>query len=387
MIRSVYMDCHSTTPVDPRVFEVMRPYFTETFGNPSSRSHRFGWEAEEAVQRARQHIADLVGASPEEIVFTSGATEANNLAIKGVLGSGAFPGRSIVTVATEHPSVLDACASTARRGVRTIILPVDREGLIDLDALRSALTPETALLTVMYGNNEIGVIQPIAEIGRLARERGVLFHCDGVQAAGQLSVDVRRDAIDLLSLSAHKLYGPKGVGVLFVRRQDGHVELEAQLDGGGQERGLRSGTLNVPGIVGMGEACRLARESMPEESTRIQEMRDKLRDRLAAGLDGVACHGCWHARLPNNLSVGFADVDGEMLLACLEGIAVSRGSACSSARKEPSHVLKALGLDDVLAQSTLRFGLGRFTTWEEIEYVAERTIHAVKHLRSASAAP
>lgn len=327
-------------------------------------------------------MADLIGATPQEIVFTNGATESNNLALKGVFEMIPSRGRHLITVATEHRSVLDACQTLERRGPRITVLPVDRERRLDLDQIRTAVLPDTALISVIYANNEIGVLQPIGKIGRIASECGVLFHCDAVQAAGQLSVNVQRDEIDLLSLSAHKIYGPKGVGALYVRKRDPPVELTAQIDGGGHERGLRSGTLNVPGIVGFGEACRIARLTMHDEAKRIGVLRNRLRDRLLAGLDGIYINGSLRDRLPNNLSMSFAGVDGEALLMSLGDISVSRGSACSSARKEISHVLKALGVEDSLAQATLRFGLGRFTTEQEVDVATERTLEAVRNLRA-----
>jgi cysteine desulfurase len=380
----IYMDNHATTPMDPRVFEAMRPYFMEKFGNAASRNHRFGWEAEEAVEKARQQIADLIGASPKEIIFTSGATESDNLAIKGVAEMYAEKGNHIITVVTEHKAVLDTTKKLEKHGCRITYLPVGKDGLIDLDQLRDAITDKTILISVMYANNEIGVIQPIREIGRIARERGVLFHTDAVQALGKVPIDVNADNIDLASLTAHKIYGPKGVGALYVRRKNPRVQLTAQMDGGGHERGMRSGTLNVPGIVGFGEACAIAKREMAEESARLARLRDRLMNRLLAELDEVYVNGSLEHRLPNNLNMSFAYVEGESLLMGISDIAVSSGSACTSATLEPSYVLKALGAGDDLAHSSIRFGLGRFNTEEEVDYVAGRVIETVKRLRELS---
>ncbi len=384
MNRTIYMDNHATTPMDPRVFEAMRPYFMEKFGNAASRNHRYGWEAEEAVERARQQIADLIGASPREIIFTSGATESDNLAIKGVAEMYAEKGDHIITAVTEHKAVLDTARKLEKRGYRSTYLPVRRDGLIDLDQLREAITDRTILISIMYANNEIGVIQPIREIGRIARERGVLFHTDAVQALGKIPIDVNADSIDLASLTAHKIYGPKGVGALYVRRKNPRVQLAAQIDGGGHERGMRSGTLNVPGIVGFGEACAICRREMAEESARLRRLRDKLAGRLLSELDEVYVNGSMEHRLPNNLNVSFAYVEGEALLMGISEVAVSSGSACTSATLEPSYVLKALGAGDDLAHSSIRFGLGRFNTEEEVDYVAGRVVEAVRRLRELS---
>jgi cysteine desulfurase len=380
----IYMDNHATTPVDPRVFEAMRPYFTTTFGNAASRNHSFGWEAEEAVEKARKQIASLIGATAKEIVFTSGATESNNLAIKGVFEMYAEKGNHIITAATEHKAVLDTCKRLEKEGGRVTYLAVQQNGLIDLDQLRAAITDKTILITIMYANNEIGVLQPIAEIGKIARERGVLFHTDSTQAVGKVPVDVNKDNIDIASISAHKMYGPKGVGALYVRRRNPRVQLTAQIDGGGHERGMRSGTLNVPGIVGLGAACELAQKEMPEESKRLSYLRDKLKDRLLAGLDEVYINGTTEHRLPNNLNISFAFVEGESLLMGINDVAVSSGSACTSATLEPSYVLKALGAGDDLAHSSIRFGLGRFNTEEEVDYVCAKVIDVVKKLRELS---
>ncbi|HYK62302.1 MAG TPA: IscS subfamily cysteine desulfurase [Bryobacteraceae bacterium] len=380
----IYMDNHATTPVDPRVFEAMRPYFTTTFGNAASRNHSFGWEAEEAVEKARKQVASIIGATAKEIVITSGATESNNLAIKGVFEMYAEKGNHIITAATEHKAVLDTCKRLEKEGAKVTYLPVQQNGLIDLDQLRESITDKTILITIMYANNEIGVLQPIAEIGKIAKERGVLFHSDATQAVGKVPVDVIKEGIDVASVSAHKMYGPKGVGALYVRRRNPRVQLTAQIDGGGHERGMRSGTLNVPGIVGLGAACEFAQKEMPEESKRLSYLRDKLKDRLLAGLDEVYINGTTEHRLPNNLNISFAYVEGESLLMGINDVAVSSGSACTSATLEPSYVLKALGAGDDLAHSSIRFGLGRFNTEEEVDYVTEKVIDVVKKLRELS---
>lgn len=380
----VYFDNHATTPMDPRVLDAMLPYFTQKFGNAASRNHSFGWEAEKAVDDARKKIADLIGATPKEIIFTSGATESNNLAIKGVAEMYAEKGNHIITAATEHKAVLDTCKKLEKHGYRVTYLPLKTDGLVDLDMLRDTITDKTILITIMYANNEIGVIQPVAEIGKLARERGVLFHSDGVQAAGKVPVNVIKDNIDLMSLTAHKIYGPKGVGALYVRRKNPRVQITAQMDGGGHERGMRSGTLNVPGIVGLGEACAICQREMPEESKRLQYLRDKLRDKFESELDEVFINGSMERRLPHNLNMSFAYVEGESLLMGINDVAVSSGSACTSATLEPSYVLKALGVGDDLAHTSIRFGLGRFNTEEEVDYVAERVIQVVRKLRDLS---
>jgi cysteine desulfurase len=380
----IYMDYHATTPVDPRVFEAMRPYFTELFGNPASRNHSFGWQAEDAVEKARKQIASLIGATAKEIVFTSGATESNNLAIKGIAEMYAEKGNHIITAATEHKATLDTCKRLEKDGIRVTYLAVQTNGLVDMNQLRDAITDKTILISIMYANNEIGVVQPIAEIGKLAKERGVLFHTDAVQAVGKIPVNVIADNVDLLSISGHKVYGPKGVGVLYVRRKGPRVQLSAQIDGGGHERGMRSGTLNVPGIVGLGEACAIAQAEMPAESKRMAYMRDKLKDRLLASLDECYINGTMESRLPNNLNISFAFVEGESLLMGINDIAVSSGSACTSATLEPSYVLKALGAGDDIAHSSIRFGLGRFNTEEEVDYVAGKVIEVVEKLRELS---
>ena len=380
----IYMDNHATTPLDPRVLDAMMPYLTDRFGNAASRNHSFGWEAEEAVERARKQIADLVGAGPKEIVFTSGATESNNLAIKGVAEMYAEKGDHIITAATEHKAVLDTCKRLEKRGCRITWLGVGPDGLIDLDALASAITGRTILISIMYANNEIGVIQPVREIGRIAKERGVLFHCDATQAVGKAPVSVIEDGIDLMSISAHKMYGPKGVGALYACRKNPRVQLTAQMDGGGHERGMRSGTLNVPGIVGLGEACAICQREMAEESARLRALRDRLKGLIEAGLDEVYVNGSMEHRLPNNLNMSFAYVEGESLLMGMKDVAVSSGSACTSATLEPSYVLKALGVGEDLAHTSIRFGLGRFNTEEEVDYVAARVIEVVTKLRELS---
>lgn len=380
----IYMDNHATTQMDPRVFEVMKPYFLDIYGNAASRNHSFGWEAEEAVEKSRKQVADLIGATAKEIVFTSGATESNNLAIKGVAEMYAEKGNHIITQVTEHKAVLDTCKRLEKDGVRVTYLPVRKDGLIDLDQLRNAITDKTILISIMYANNEIGVVQPIAEIGKIAKEKGVLFHTDAVQAVGKIPVNVIAENIDLLSLSGHKFYGPKGVGALYVRRRSPRVQITAQMDGGGHERGMRSGTLNVPGIAGLGAAAEIARKEMAEESKRLRHLRDKLKDRIMNELDEVYVNGTMEHHLPHSLNLSFAYVEGESLLMGVNDIAVSSGSACTSATLEPSYVLKALGAGDDIAHSSIRFGLGRFNTEEEVEYVGDKVVDVVKKLRELS---
>ena len=380
----IYLDNHATTQMDKRVLDAMLPYFTEYFGNAASRNHEFGWVAEQAVDKARKQIADLIGTTPREIIFTSGATESNNLAIKGVAEMYAEKGNHIITAATEHKAVLDTCKRLEKNGCRVTYLPLKGDGLIDLDMLKESFTDKTILVSIMYANNEIGVIQPIAEIGKMCRERGVLFHTDGVQAIGKVPVNVNTDNIDIMSITAHKLYGPKGVGALYVRRKGPRVQLVAQMDGGGHERNMRSGTLNVPGIVGLGEACAIAQREMPAEMVRLRYLRDRLKTKLEAGLDEVFINGSMEHRLPHNLNMSFLYVEGESLLMGINDVAVSSGSACTSATLEPSYVLKALGLGDDLAHSSIRFGIGRFNTEEEIDYVADRLIDVVSKLRELS---
>jgi cysteine desulfurase len=380
----IYMDNHATTPLDPRVLEAMMPYLTSTFGNAASRNHSFGWEAEKAVEEAREQIAQLIGATAKEIVFTSGATESNNLALKGVAEMYRERGNHIITQVTEHKAILDTCKRLEKHGYRITFLPVKADGLIDLDDLKRAMDDKTILVSIMAANNEIGVLQPIAEIGKLCHERGVLFHTDAVQAVGKVPIDVLADNIDLLSLSGHKLYGPKGVGALYVRRRNPRVQIAAQIDGGGHERGMRSGTLNVPGIVGLGKACQISREEMATEAVRESALRDRLKAKLEAALDYVHVNGNMQHHLPGNLNMSFVYVEGESLLMGINDIAVSSGSACTSATLEPSYVLKALGLGDDVAHSSIRFGLGRFNTEAEVDYVAAKVIDVVKKLRELS---
>jgi cysteine desulfurase len=382
--KPIYLDNHATTAVDPRVLEAMLPYFSQRFGNAASRHHSFGWVAEKAVEEARKQIAGLIGAEAREIVFTSGATESNNLALKGAAEAYASRGDHIVTVATEHKAVLDTCKHLERSGARVTYQPVQPDGLLDVEALRAAITERTVLVSVMYANNEIGVLQPLAEIGKLCRERGVLLHSDAVQALGKVPVDVNTDSIDLMSLTAHKIYGPKGVGALYVRRKNPRVQLALQMDGGGHERGMRSGTLNVPGIVGFGTACAIAGQEMAAEAERLRGMRDGLRRKLEAGLHEVTVNGSMDRRLPNNLNLSFGGVDSESLLMGLHDVALSSGSACTSATIEPSHVLKALGIGRERAHGAIRFGLGRFNTAEEMDYVAGRIVEVVRRLRELS---
>jgi cysteine desulfurase len=384
MQRPVYLDNHATTPVDPRVLDAMLPYFGPRFGNAASRSHSFGWEAEKAVELARKQVAALAGATPREIVFTSGATESDNLALKGVAQACRGRGRHIVTMATEHKAVLDPARRLEREGWRLTTLPPRPDGRIDLDQLRAAIEPDTVLVSVMYANNEIGVIQPVREIGAICRERGVAFHCDGAQAFGKLAIDVTRDAIDLMSVSAHKMYGPKGIGALYIRRGKPRIEMAPQMDGGGHEFGMRSGTLNVPAIVGFGAACGLCAEEMSAESARAGALRDRLKTGLETGLEDIRVNGSMEHRLPGNLNVSFGGVDGEALLMSIPDIALSTGSACSSASVEPSHVLRALDHGEALARSSLRFGIGRFNTEEEIDYAARRVVESVRRLRALS---
>jgi cysteine desulfurase len=380
----IYMDYHATTPVDPRVLEAMLPYFTEHFGNSASRNHAFGWAAEEAVETARKQVADLIGANAKEIIFTSGATESNNLAIKGVAEMYREKGNHIITAVTEHKAVIDTCKKLEKQGGRVTYLPVQKDGRIDLDDLRAAITDKTVLITLMTANNEIGVLQPIAEIGAIAKEKGILFHTDAVQAVGKVPFSVTDTKVDLASMSAHKMYGPKGVGALFVRRRNPRVLLAEQISGGGHERGMRSGTLNVPGIVGLGKAAEIARAEMAAEGERLRKMRDRLNAKLHAALDELYINGSMEHRLPHNLNVSFAYVEGESLLMGINDVAVSSGSACTSASLEPSYVLKALGAGDDLAHSSIRFGLGRWTTDEEVDYVVDKLTTVVRRLREMS---
>jgi cysteine desulfurase len=381
----IYLDCHSTTPCDPRVVEAMLPYFTDKFGNAASRTHAFGKEAARACEEARARIAGLIHADPSEIVFTSGATESDNLAIKGVAELPASKGKHLVSVVTEHPAVLDSCRALERAGrARVTLLPVRPDGLIDLEALRAALTPDTILVSVMAANNEIGVLQPIAEIGRLCHEKGVLFHTDAAQACGKVPIDVQAMNIDLLSLTAHKLYGPKGVGALYVRKRNPRVRLAPQMDGGGHENGLRSGTLPVPLLVGFGKACEIAAAEMGEESRRLLALRERLRRYIVDEFDHVRVNGSLEQRLPGNLNVSFEYVEGESLILGMADVALSSGSACASAKLEPSHVLFALGVNEAVARSSIRFGIGRFTTEAEIDEVWRLLRREVRRLREIS---
>ncbi len=383
--KPVYMDNHATTRVDSRVLDAMLPYFTEKFGNAASRNHSFGWEAEEAVDRSRNQIAALIGAKPKEIIFTSGATESDNLAIKGVVEFYKDKGNHIISCVTEHKAVLDSCRALERAGRATVTyLPVDKYGMVDPDAVRRAITDKTVLITIMWANNEIGTIHPIAEIGRIAKEKGIIFHCDAVQAIGKVPVDFEKAGVDLASITAHKIYGPKGIGAIYVRSKGPRVRLTPQMDGGGHERGMRSGTLNVPGIVGLGAACEIAGMEMPEEARRLIQLRSQLQAGLFERLDEIYVNGHPTERLPGNLNVSFAYVEGESLLMGINDIAVSSGSACTSATLEPSYVIRALGIDDELAHSSIRFGLGRFNTLEEVDYVTDRVSKEVKRLREMS---
>jgi cysteine desulfurase len=380
----IYMDNHATTPLDPRVLEAMMPYLTGIFGNAASRNHSFGWEAEQGVEKAREQIAKLIGATAKEIIFTSGATESTNLAIKGVAEMYREKGNHIITQMTEHKATLDTCKRLEKSGFRVTYLPVMADGLIDLEDLKRAMDDQTILVSIMYANNEIGVIQPIQEIGKLCHEKGVLFHSDAVQAIGKIPVNVLTDNIDIMSLTSHKMYGPKGVGALYVRRRNPRVQLSEQINGGGHERGMRSGTLNVPGIVGMGMAAELCMNEMATEAARQKELRDYLRAKLEKALDYTQVNGNMDHHLPGNLNMSFVYVEGESLLMGINDIAVSSGSACTSATLEPSYVLKALGLGDDVAHSSIRFGLGRFNNKAEVDYVSDKVISVVQHLRELS---
>ncbi|TGE28075.1 IscS subfamily cysteine desulfurase [Hymenobacter metallicola] len=379
----IYLDNNATTPLDPRVLEAMMPYLTEVFGNAASRNHPFGWAAEEAVDYAREQIASLINCDPKEIIFTSGATESDNLGIKGVFEMYAQKGNHIITATTEHKAVLDTCKHIEKLGGRVTYLPVNEEGLISLADLEAAMTPQTVLVTIMYGNNETGTIQPIREIAAIAHKHGALFMTDGTQAVGKIPVDVIADGIDLMAFTAHKMYGPKGVGALYVRRKNPRVKVTAQMDGGGHERGMRSGTLNVPGIVGLGKACELARLEMAADTARLSALRDKLERELLT-LEESYVNGSREHRLPHVTNISFKYVEGEGLMMGVKDLAVSSGSACTSASLEPSYVLKALGLSDDLAHSSLRFGLSRFTTEEQIDYAINHVKEAVTKLREMS---
>jgi cysteine desulfurase len=381
------MDNHATTPVDPRVLEAMLPYFTERFGNAASRNHAFGWEAEAAVDKARRQVARLIhAASAREIIFTSGATESDNLALKGVAETCFHKGNHIVTCVTEHKAVIDSCKTLERRGFRVSYLPVDRDGLVSVRRVKEELTDKTVLVSIMAANNEIGTLQPVEEIGRIAKEKGILFHADATQAVGRIPVDVEAIGADLLSLSAHKMYGPKGAGALYVRARKPAIKLTPMMDGGGHEGGMRSGTLNVPGIVGLGIACEIAEKELPAEAKRLLSLREQLKNGILNQLDEVYVNGHATRRLPGNMNMSFAYVEGESLLMALKDIAVSTGSACTSASLEPSYVLRALGLREELAHTSIRFGLGRFNTAEEVDYTVSRVVQEVRRLRALSSA-
>ena len=380
----IFMDNHSTTPVDLRVLEAMIPYFTQKFGNAASRNHVFGWEAEKAVEASRAQIASLIHADPKELIFTSGATESNNLALKGVVEMYREKGDHIITSATEHRSILDTARKLEKGGMKVTVVPVDSYGVVHPEEIRKAITDKTILISVIMDNNEIGTINPVGEIGKIAKEKGILFHCDATQGVGKIPVNVEEMKIDLMSFTAHKIYGPKGVGALYVRRKNPRVRLAPQMDGGGHERGMRSGTLNVPGIVGFAKACQICKEVMPEESARIKKLRDRLQDGIMGALDFVSLNGHPTERIPNNLNISFAYVEGESLLMGLNNIALSSGSACTTATLEPSYVLRALGVGHDLAHSSIRFGIGRFNTAGEVDEVLKRTVEAVKRLRGMS---
>ena len=380
----IYMDNHSTTPMDPRVLDAMLPYFIEKFGNAASRNHQFGWEAEEAVENARKQIARLIHCDAKEIVFTSGATESDNLALKGVVEMYKEKGDHVITCTTEHRAILDTCKSLEKRGIKVTYLPVEKDGRVNPDEVRKAITDKTILISVMLANNEIGTIHPIAEIGKIAKEKGILLHCDATQGVGKIPVDVEALKVDLMSFTSHKIYGPKGVGALYVRKKGPRVRLVPQIDGGGHERGMRSGTLPVPLIIGFGKACELCEQEMPAESKRIAAMRDRLQAQIMKDLDESYLNGHPTERLPHNLNISFAYVEGEALLMGVKEIALSSGSACTSATLEPSYVLRALGVGSDLAHSSIRFGLGRFTTDEEVDYTAKRMVEAVRRLREMS---
>ena len=383
-MKMIYLDNHATTPMDPRVFETMKPYFLDDFGNAASRNHAFGWKAEKAVELARQQIARLINANEKEIIFTSGATESDNMAILGVAEMYAEKGDHIIVSNIEHKAILDSCKVAEKRGFKVTYLPVDKFGRVSAEQVRAALTDKTILISIMFANNEVGSINPIAEIGKLAKERGILFHTDAVQALGRVPIDVEAMGIDLLSISGHKIYGPKGVGALYVRRKNPRVKVSPLIHGGGHERGMRSGTLNVPGIAGLGKACELALNEMAQDYEKQKSLRDRLEKKIFTELDEVYLNGHPTERLPNNLNVSFAFVEGESLMMGMKDVAVSSGSACTTASLEPSYVLRALGVGEDLAHTSIRFGLGRFTTLEEIDYTAEQIVKIVKRLREMS---
>lgn len=380
----VFLDYHSTTPMDPKVLEAMLPTFTEVFGNAASRNHAYGWTAESLVEKARSQVASVIGATDKEIIFTSGATESNNLAILGVAELYAEKGKHLITTPIEHKAVLDTMETLERRGFEVTYLQVDSYGQISLEQLRAAIRPDTILVSIMAANNEIGTIQPLSEIGKVCKEKGVLFHTDAVQAVGKIEVDVQAMGIDLLSFTAHKIYGPKGVGALYVRRKNPRVRLAAQIHGGGHERGMRSGTLNVSGIVGFGKACEIAKANLAEESTRLRTLRDRMWNGLKSQLDEIYLNGHPTERLPNNLNVSFAYVEGESMMMGMKELAVSSGSACTSASLEPSYVLKAIGVGEDLAHTSIRFSVGRFTTESEVDFAIERVVATVRKLRDLS---
>jgi cysteine desulfurase len=386
MQRPIYMDNHATTPMDPRVLDAMLPYFTDKFGNAASRNHPFGWEAEEAVDDARERIAKLIGAKGKEIIFTSGATESDNLAIKGVVEFYKEKGNHVITCVTEHKAVLDTCKALERQGkATTTYLPVDRYGMVNPDDVRNAITDKTVLISIMYANNEIGTIHPIREIGKIAKEKGILFHSDATQGVGKVPVNVDMDGIDLLSMTGHKIYGPKGCGALYVRSKGPRVRLTPMMDGGGHERGMRSGTLNVPGIVGFGKACELCGQEMETEAARLIALRARLHEGITNQLEDVFLNGHPTHRLPGNLNLSFSYVEGEsFLMGINKEIALSSGSACTSATLEPSYVLKALGVGEELAHTSIRFGLGRFNTEEDVDYVVRRVVEVTQRLRDLS---
>lgn len=380
----IYLDNNATTPVDPRVLEAMIPYFTQNFGNAASRSHEFGWRAEEAVELAREQVANLIGASAKEIIFTSGATESDNLALLGVAEMYKDKGNHVITSTTEHKAVLDSCKYLEKSGYEVTYLPVDKYGMVNPQDVRNAITDKTVLISIMYGNNEIGTLNPIAEIGKIAKEKGVIFHTDAVQAVGKVPVNVEAMGIDLLSISAHKMYGPKGIGALYVRRKNPRVRLAEQIHGGGHERGMRSGTLNVPSIVGLGKACEVSMLSLEEESKRLIRLRDKMFKAITDACPEVYLNGHPTARLPGNLNLSFAYIEGESMIMGMKELAVSSGSACTSASLEPSYVLKAIGVGEELAHTSIRFGIGRFTTDEEVDYAIKTVVNTVTKLRELS---
>jgi cysteine desulfurase len=380
----IYLDNHATTPMDPRVLQEMLPYFSDVFGNAASRSHEYGWRAEEAVEKARERVAALIGASAKEIIFTSGATESDNLALLGVAEMYKDKGNHIITTSVEHKAILDSCKYLEKHGADITYLPVDQYGMVSVDDVRKAITEKTILISIMHANNEIGTVQPIREIGKIAKEKGVLFHSDAAQGAGKVPLDVEADGLDLVSMSAHKMYGPKGIGALYVRRKNPRVRLAEQIHGGGHERGMRSGTLNVPSIVGFGKAAELSRELLSEESAQLTALRNRMLKEITAAVPQVFLNGHPTQRLPGNLNLSFAFIEGESMIMGMKELAVSSGSACTSASLEPSYVLKAIGVGEDLAHTSIRFGLGRFTTEAEVKYAIEKVIETAKRLRDLS---